>query len=368
MKVQLKDITMNFDNTTAVDRLNVTIEEGELVSLLGPSGCGKSTTLFMLAGLHKPTSGEIYFGDKLINKVEPENREIGMVFQNYALYPHLTVLKNIMFPLKMAGVPKKEALILATDMAKLVHIDHLLDRKPAQLSGGQQQRVAIARALVKKPKLLLLDEPLSNLDARLRLEMREEIKRIQQEVGITTVFVTHDQEEAMSISDKVLLMSDGKRQQYCPPQDMYDAPDNQFVAQFLGNPPINMIPAIVDTETNTLLINESNEKIILEQAIGNGLLPSNEVIIGVRPEDFYFETDPEKAVISAETVMVERIGRDYLLNLKIGDYQARALISPEAQVTQGGKIRLGIRPGRLHVFDKERGANLLHSNDRVGVM
>lgn len=255
---------MRFDQTTAVDHLNVTIAEGKLVSLLGPSGCGKSTTLYMLAGLYQPTEGEIYFGDRIVNKIEPEHREIGMVFQNYALYPHLTVLKNILFPLKMAKVPKKEAEERAKEMAALVQIDHLLDRKPSQLSGGQQQRVAIARALVKKPKLLLLDEPLSNLDARLRLEMREEIRRIQQEVGITTIFVTHDQEEAMSISDQVLLMKDGKKQQYSAPQDMYDYPINKFVTQFLGNPPINLMSVKLSDDLQTIVLPNTNDTFRLE--------------------------------------------------------------------------------------------------------
>lgn len=198
---------MQFPGAVAVDKLNAVMESGDLVALLGPSGCGKSTTLFfMLAGLYKPTGGEILFDGSNVNRVEPENREIGMVFQNYALYPHMTVQQNILFPLKMKKMPKREALDRARKMADLVQIGHLMDRKPGQLSGGQQQRVAIARALVKEPKLLLLDEPLSNLDARLRLEMREEIRRIQREVGITTVFVTHDQEEAMSIADRILLM------------------------------------------------------------------------------------------------------------------------------------------------------------------
>ena len=201
MDILLKDVTKKFGDVTAVDHLNLLVEDGQLVSLLGPSGCGKSTTLYMLSGLQDPTSGSVFFGDEDVTKLPPEQRGIGLVFQNYALYPHMTVIDNIMFPLINMKVPKGRAREQAIEMAKLVQIDGLLDRKPKELSGGQQQRVAIARALVKKPKLLLLDEPLSNLDAKLRVETREEIRRIQQEVGITTIFVTHDQEEAMSISD-----------------------------------------------------------------------------------------------------------------------------------------------------------------------
>merc|ERR1711879_547 len=227
--------------TVAVNNLDVTIPNGKLVGLLGPSGCGKSTTLYMIAGLLDPTEGKIFFGDDDVTTVAPEDRGIGLVFQNYALYPHMTVRQNIMFPLENIKVPKQEALDRAQEMADLVGIGDLMDRKPKQLSGGQQQRVAIARALVKKPGVLLLDEPLSNLDARLRLATREEIKRIQRETGITTIFVTHDQEEAMSISDEIVLMELGVKQQMGESQDVYDEPDNLFVAKFLGTPPINMM-------------------------------------------------------------------------------------------------------------------------------
>lgn len=353
---------MKFDDVTAVDRLNVTIEEGKLVSLLGPSGCGKSTTLFMLAGLYQPTSGELYFGDQLVNKVEPEKRGIGMVFQNYALYPHMTVLKNIMFPLKMEKVPKKEAQERATEMARLVHIDHLLDRKPGQLSGGQQQRVAIARALVKNPKLLLLDEPLSNLDARLRLEMREEIKRIQQAVGITTIFVTHDQEEALSISDKILLMKDGKYQQFSGPQEIYDYPNNEFVAQFLGNPPINVLPASFYQDISHIKVNASEDILPIGQDVKNGITTDAEIKVGIRPEDLFIETDNNKPGIHGKTIMVERIGRDYLLHVQVGEHKVRAIVSPESDITNGDDIQLGIRPGHLHLFGANDGESLLKRN------
>ena len=245
MQVRLENVTKKFPGVTAVNTFSVTLPDGELICLLGPSGCGKSTILNMLSGILPVSGGDIYFDEDNVTKLPPEERGIGLVFQNYALYPHMTVLENICFPLEIKRVPKDERVARATKMAKLVHVDMLLNRKPKELSGGQQQRVAIARALVKEPRLLLLDEPLSNLDARLRLEMREEIRRIQLQTQVTTIFVTHDQEEAMSISDHIVLMKDGVMQQFDQPQVLYDDPANQFVADFLGNPPINNIPGIV---------------------------------------------------------------------------------------------------------------------------
>ena len=258
MEVKLQNLTKVFvgkkgDETRAVDNMTITIPDGKLVGLLGPSGCGKSTTLYMIAGLHKPTDGQIFFGENEVTNVPPENRGIGLVFQNYALYPHFTVRGNILFPLQNVkdyqdpdtGKPRRytkaEMNAIAEEMADLVDIRRFLERKPKQLSGGQQQRVAIARALSKRPRVLLLDEPLSNLDARLRLQTREEIKRIQRETGITTIFVTHDQEEAMSISDFIVVMDHGLVQQIDEPQVVYNEPVNMFVAKFLGSPAINIL-------------------------------------------------------------------------------------------------------------------------------
>lgn len=248
MEVKLQGLTKIFVDkqkreTTAVDKLTITVGDGKLIGLLGPSGCGKSTTLYMIAGLHEPSGGKIIFGDEDVTPLSADKRGIGLVFQNYALYPHLTIRENIMFPLQNMHVPANEIDDMVEEVARLVGIANLLERKPSQLSGGQQQRVAIARALVKKPKVLLLDEPLSNLDARLRLQMREEIKRIQKETGITAVFVTHDQEEAMSICDEIVLMEAGVEQQRGVPQQIYDNPANLFVAKFLGTPPINLFKA-----------------------------------------------------------------------------------------------------------------------------
>ena len=349
LDIQLKGLTMEFDGVQAVKSLSTTIKEGQLVSLLGPSGCGKSTTLMLLAGLYKPTSGQILFGDEDVTKIEAENRGIGMVFQNYALYPHLTVLKNIMFPLKMQKVPKKEAMERAMEMAKLVQIDHLVDRKPGQLSGGQQQRVAIARALVKKPRLLLLDEPLSNLDARLRLEMREEIRRIQLEVGITAIFVTHDQEEAMSISDKIMLMNGGELQQECGPQEMYRKPINTFAAKFIGSPPINMLEAVVQ-ENNILKFTGTDLMI----QVPENLEKDSKLTIGFRPENLFL-TEEENAIFSGEITHIETIGRDTLIRIKNGSHTIRALIDSEAIVNKGDFCNVGIKAENIHYFDIDSG-------------
>lgn len=355
MDIRLEQLTMRFDNITAVDNITTTIKNGELVSLLGPSGCGKSTTLMLLSGLYKPTGGDIYFGDKRVTQLDAEKRGIGMVFQSYALYPHLSVLKNIMFPLKMQKVAKGEAKQRAMEMAKLVKIDHLADRKPGQLSGGQQQRVAIARALVKNPKLLLLDEPLSNLDARLRLEMREEIRRIQQEIGITAVFVTHDQEEALSISDRVMLMSQGELQQDSVPQEMYRTPKNAFAASFLGNPPINFLNLTREqAEDGIYIIDGTNQKVSLT---GEGLKPYETLKMGLRPEHLAVTT-ADKAFISGEVIHMETIGRDTLIRIQLGEAAIRALADPKISLKVGDTCSLTIEEEQIHFFDTNTGERI----------
>ncbi|MBQ8912018.1 MAG: ABC transporter ATP-binding protein, partial [Clostridia bacterium] len=309
MKLVLENLTKTFpsrkkkgEEVVAVSAFSYEIPDGELIGLLGPSGCGKSTTLNMICGLQKPSGGKIFFGEEDVTDLPAEKRGVGMVFQNYALYPHLTVLQNILFPLEnLKGkdkLSKEEMKKRAIESAKLVQIEELLERRPSELSGGQQQRVAIARALVKMPKVLLLDEPLSNLDARLRLKTREEIRRIQKKTGITTVFVTHDQEEAMSISDKIVVMKDGKVQQIGAPQQVYDDPANLFVARFLGTPPINVFKGRL--EKGALYIGE--DKIFLTDAEGEG-----PVMVGVRPEGFVPEKD---GAFSCRLKGIEVMGRD----------------------------------------------------------
>lgn len=356
MKIAIENLWKKFDKVEAVKNLNLVIEDGQLVSLLGPSGCGKSTTLFLLAGLYKPSSGNIFFDNTNVNDIEAEDREIGMVFQNYALYPHMTVLKNIMFPLKMRKVPKREAKNQAEEIAKLMHIEDLLDRKPSQLSGGQQQRVAIARALIKKPKILLLDEPLSNLDARLRLELRDEIKKIQKQVGITTIFVTHDQEEAMSISDKIILLKDGVCQQYATPREMYMHPANQFVAKFLGNPPINLLEGIYIKETNSIQIEDTEIMVSLDKTLSDFYSEGNRkpnldidkelVTIGIRPEDLFIAEDNYsfKGKISS----LQTLGKEIFVKVKVGKWDITMSTSWDLDLNAGDTITLGIK--KLHVF------------------
>lgn len=351
VEVRLEGLTKVFvdktkKETRAVDDFNVVIPAGKLIGLLGPSGCGKSTTLYMIAGLHKPTSGKIFFGEEDVTFMPPEKRGIGLVFQNYALYPHMTVKQNILFPLQNIKMDKEEALALAQEMAELVHIGDLMERKPAQLSGGQQQRVAIARALVKKPKVLLLDEPLSNLDARLRLQTREEIRRIQKETGITTIFVTHDQEEAMSISDEIVVMNFGVQQQKDEPQTVYEEPKNLFVAKFLGNPPINVIEGIIENKEIKLLNNT---------VIGHIDASDQKIKLGVRPEFFTLDGDLN---IDIYVDFVEHIGRDTMALCKIDGYEdnVRVIVPSHKRLEADSNIKIGFR--RFFVFDYETGERL----------
>ncbi len=346
MRIRLENLSKKFDTVEAVKNLNITIEDGELVSILGPSGCGKSTTLFLIAGLQKLSSGNIFFDDRKVNEVEAEDREIGMVFQSYALYPHMTVLRNIMFPLKMKKVSKKEAELQAREIAKLMHIDNLLDRKPSQLSGGQQQRVAIARALVKKPKILLLDEPLSNLDARLRIELRDEIKRIQKQLGITTIFVTHDQEEAMSISDKILLMKDGECQQYATPKEMYMNPANEFVARFLGNPPINLLTGRYLQNTNSIEIDGTKITLNIDKYTANLNNRSEQVTIGIRPEDVFIAD--EDYSFTGDIVSLQTLGKEIYVKTKVGKWEITMVTPWDLDLKVGESIALGIK--KLHIF------------------
>lgn len=339
--------------TIAVNNLNVTIPSGHLVGLLGPSGCGKSTTLFMLAGLHEPTSGRIYFGDDDVTDLPPEKRGIGLVFQNYALYPHMTIYENIAFPLKNSRsfkeahpdrTERKEAIDrIVRDTAKIVAIEELLQRKPGQLSGGQQQRVAIARAIAKQPKVLLLDEPLSNLDARLRIQTREEIRRIQKATGITTVFVTHDQEEALSITDEIIVMKDGVVQQVAHPQETYARPENIFVAKFLGNPPINMLEA--DIKGGKLMLNGAEA---LDVKLADGRYK-----VGIRPESFALLPSSSPEGFGADVEYMATIGRDYQIRFMINGSLSEALIESDSNVKHGDHVRLALKKSGVHIFDQD---------------
>ncbi len=333
MKVRIDNVTKTFGQTTAVSNFSAELEDGHLICLLGPSGCGKSTLLNMLCGIIPVSQGQIFFDDKDVTKLPPDQRNIGMVFQNYALYPHMTVAENIAFPLEIQKVKKDERKSRVEEIAKLVHVDNLLRRYPSELSGGQQQRVAIARAMVKKPQLLLMDEPLSNLDARLRLEMREEIRRIQKETGITTVFVTHDQEEAMSISDSILLMKDGVLVQNGLCQELYVNPNCLFVAEFLGNPPAN--------------------KII-----------QDDKILAIRPEAFILDPNGTEAEIQ----FISEMGKDQIVTMTYLGNTVRAILNLDQLKEEledsskgiktnisllGQKIKVSVKQKGLFTFDKE---------------
>ena len=357
MKVELQNLTKIFPSRNkkaggeviAVNDFTFTIPDGMLVGLLGPSGCGKSTTLYMISGLQAPTSGRIFFGEEDVTDLSPENRGIGLVFQNDALYPHMTVQQNILFPLQnLRGkdrMTKSAMLERALEVAKLVQIDGLMDRKPSELSGGQQQRVAIARALVKMPRVLLLDEPLSNLDARLRLQTREEIRRIQKETGITTVFVTHDQEEAMSISDMIVVMKLGVVQQVGRPQDIYDDPTNLFVAKFLGTPPINVFSGRV--ENGVVYIGENavlNVKGVEDQPL----------TVAIRPEGFELD---DNGPLVCNISNLEVMGRDVSI---VSTHEAsqnpvvRSIIDADNKVDVAkGTVNYTLKPHKVFLFNAE---------------
>ncbi len=357
MKVVLENLTKIFpsrnkksgEEVVAVNDFTFEIPDGKLVGLLGPSGCGKSTTLYMISGLQKPSGGKIFFGDDDVTNLSPENRGVGLVFQNYALYPHMTVKQNIMFPLQnLKGADKlgkNEMLERALEAAKLVQIDNLMERKPSELSGGQQQRVAIARALVKMPKVLLLDEPLSNLDARLRLQTREEIRRIQKETGITTIFVTHDQEEAMSISDLIVVMKLGVVQQTGKPQEIYDNPTNLFVAKFLGTPPIN----VFDGQVKGGKLYIGNDAVLDIAGVAD-----QEVTVGIRPEGF---VPSEGGALVCKLNNVEVMGRDVSV---VSTHEAsvnpivRSIINSDVRIDATAEtIRYAVKPHKVFVFNKE---------------
>ena len=362
MKVVLQNLTKTFPGrgkkergeVIAVNNFNFEIPDGKLIGLLGPSGCGKSTTLNLLSGLLAPTGGRIFFGEDDVTKLPAEKRGVGVVFQNYALYPHLTVKENILFPLQnLKGADRLSKPVMlekAYQAARLVQIEGLMDRKPGELSGGQQQRVAIARALVKRPRVLLLDEPLSNLDARLRLQTREEIRRIQRETKITTIFVTHDQEEAMSISDMIVVMKEGVIQQIGKPQEVYDAPVNLFVARFLGTPPINVFRGMI--RDGRLYIGQ-------EALLTVKNASDQEVYVGIRPEGFILR---ENGALTCQLGGVEVMGRDISV---VSSHESsisptiRAIIAAENNVDLDSRtIRFDVKPNKVFVFDGKTEARI----------
>ena len=373
MKVTLKNVTKKFGSTVAVNNFTATFPDGHLICLLGPSGCGKSTVLNILCGILDVTSGQVFFDNEDVTSLSPEQRNIGMVFQNYALYPHLTVLENIAFPLEVQKVNKKIRIEKAKEIAELVHVESLLHRYPGELSGGQQQRVAIARALIKNPKLLLMDEPLSNLDARLRLEMREEIRRIQLETGVTTIFVTHDQDEAMSISDSIILMKDGVLAQEGLCNDLYNQPNSKFVADFLGNPPINVVEGYL--EKNKFTFEDDSSFIMLDENIENTFyqnsnsidLKNKKLALAIRPESFELKeifkcdknmTDLDKEKYDKnifEVMSVFKQTREELAHIKKGTKEFTVFLPDDSGVKKYDKVALSIKEKGCFIFDAETG-------------
>lgn len=362
MKIVLQNLTKKFPSRNrkspgeviAVNDFTFEIPDGKLIGLLGPSGCGKSTALNLICGLQKPTSGRIFFGEDDVTNLPPEHRGVGLVFQSYALYPHLTVLKNITFPLEnLRGadkLSKEEMEKRALEAAKLVQLEGLMERKPSELSGGQQQRVAIARALVKTPRVLLLDEPLSNLDARLRLQTREEIRRIQRQTGVTTIFVTHDQEEAMSISDMIVVMKEGVVQQIGKPQEVYDEPVNLFVAKFLGTPPINVFQGRVTG--GRLYIGQ-------EAVLSLRDVADQDVTIGIRPEGFIPQDD---GPLTCNLTRVEVMGRDISIvstHACSENVSIRSIINAETTVDPNAEtVHFALKPRKLYLFHPQTGERI----------
>ena len=347
MEIVLENFTKRFGDLTVIENMNLKIKEGEMLALLGPSGCGKSTTLFAICGIHRVDEGRVLFGGQDVTRVPTQKRNIGVVFQSYALYPHMTVAQNIAFPLTVRHEDKQTIKKKVGEMVELVHIEELLGRRPEQLSGGQQQRVALARALIRKPGALLLDEPLANLDAKLRLEMRSEIRRVQLETGISAVLVTHDQVEAMSMSDRIAIMKDGKILQVAPPAEMYQYPENEFIASFLGNPPIAFLDGIVSDDN--VVIQSADIKLPLPENIEVPTSGSR-IGLGIRPE-FYQPHHPHK--IPGTVLFVEIQGRENLYDINLKDGSLLRSIQPAdiSPLTPGTKVEWGVNPEQLLFFD-----------------
>ena len=347
MEIILEDFTKRFGDVTVIEKMNLKIREGEMLALLGPSGCGKSTTLFTICGIHRVDGGRVLFGEKDVSRVPAQQRNVGVVFQSYALYPHMSVFENIAFPLTVRKENKNTIRDKVAEIAELVHIGELLERRPEQLSGGQQQRVALARALVRKPGILLLDEPLANLDAKLRLEMRSEIRRIQLETGISAVLVTHDQVEAMSMSDRIAIMREGEILQVASPTEMYQRPVNDFVAGFLGNPPIAFLNALVQDGKIDVL----NGKIQFD--FPRNAKPSNgtKIRLGIRPEHY----QPNNPIQIPGTIsFVETQGRENLYDVQLEDGSILRSIQSSAvgTIEKNSQVSWGVQPDQLLIFDQ----------------
>ncbi len=352
---------------TAVSDFCLDIEDKEFIVLVGPSGCGKSTTLRMIAGLEEISEGELYIDDKLVNDVAPKDRDIAMVFQNYALYPHMTVFENMAFGLKLRKTPKDEINRRVVEAAKILDIEHLLDRKPKALSGGQRQRVALGRAIVREPKVFLMDEPLSNLDAKLRVQMRTEIGKLHHRLQTTFIYVTHDQTEAMTMGSRIIVMKDGFVQQIDTPANLYNKPCNMFVAGFIGSPQMNFVNCVASEADGVVSLEFCGSSIKLPEGVGSKVKEAGvigkEVMMGIRPEDLHdeeqFISSYADATVDAHVELTEMMGAETYLYLKIGDSQFTARVNPRTTAAAGDTIKIGVDVNKIHLFDKETELSIL---------
>ena len=365
-EVILKDITKIYDgNVKAVDSASVQIKDKEFVVLVGPSGCGKSTTLRMIAGLEDINSGELLIDGELMNDKAPKDRDIAMVFQNYALYPHMTVYDNMAFGLKIRKYSKEEIDTRVREAAQILDIEELLHRKPKALSGGQRQRVAVGRAIVRKPKVFLFDEPLSNLDAKLRVQMRAEISALHSRLEATMIYVTHDQVEAMTMGDKIVIMRGGIIQQIGTPLKLYNEPVNRFVAGFIGSPPMNIAVAKVTEENGNILITEEGMQVTIEddrkEVLKNYL--DRELLVGIRPEDLVFTTTPGKNNMKAKVSVIEPLGAETQLHINTGSHTFTTKNDPNIDVRVGDEVNFTPKLEKLHFFDPEKERSLFYKKD-----
>jgi multiple sugar transport system ATP-binding protein len=349
--IRVEMLTKRFGKVVAVDNLTATFRDHRLTVLVGPSGCGKTTLLRILAGLEEVSAGQVWVGGRLVNDLPPWERNTAMVFQNYALYPHMTAFDNMAYPLRARGVPKVEIRPRVEQMAASLGLGDLLGRLPRELSGGQMQRVALGRALVRKPDLFLMDEPLSNLDAQLREETRAELKRLQQDLGVTTVYVTHDQAEAMTLADELFVMQAGRIQQAGDPEALYRSPVNVFVAGFIGSPKMSFLPCRYDPDRKVLANSAFSYQLAPDLAARLDSVPERELMLGIRPEDVTVTPVPQADSIPGWVYVTEPLGRETLLSLKVGEFLVKAVAAPPCRVTINDRVWIQFRPDALHLFD-----------------
>jgi ABC-type sugar transport system ATPase subunit len=359
MQVTIEGINKSFGTVRVLTDVSLQFPSRKFVTLLGPSGCGKTTLLRMIAGLETVDSGTIRFGDKVVNRLAPRDRNIAMVFQSYALYPQMTVRQNLGYGLRVRGIPKTARAEAIERVAQILEIDHLLDRRPAQLSGGQRQRVALGRAMVRSPDIFLMDEPLSNLDARLRIAMRAELRRFHLDLNATTIYVTHDQLEAMTMSDSIAVLNGGIVQQFGTPAEVYAAPANLFVAGFIGNPPMNLLPCRVALRNGSLVAADEDIEIGIEHFRGQ-VAPEQDIVLGIRPQDLTLTTETAGSTPSGRVWVVELVGSEKLVDIDFGN-KRRLMVQTraDAPVREEDSVRVRIAPERVHLFDRETGRRIV---------